>query len=162
VRIAALNMFQVHPDRWFLTVGQAQSRRHGRVLVGLFPPNKAPRPPKWNMKHHKLVWIFVKSECQAPLLTTFWRRFWSSLPRSASFLRGSEPFAELERIPSNLLFETKNNYVREVREKKGYKTTDLGKLWSNLCYCYEKALPSLLPLFWKGRGITPFSGTPTC
>ena len=30
-----------------------QSRRHGRVLVGLDPPNKAPTPPNWNMKDYK-------------------------------------------------------------------------------------------------------------
>jgi len=28
-----------------------QSRRHGRALVGLAPPNKSPSPPKWKREH---------------------------------------------------------------------------------------------------------------
>ena len=35
-------------------------------LVGLAPPNKAPSPPNWNMKHY-VSGMFVKFECQAPL-----------------------------------------------------------------------------------------------
>jgi len=49
------------------------------ATAGLALPNKAPSPPNRNMKHYKLVGIFVKFECQSPLhkrkapllLTTF-------------------------------------------------------------------------------------------
>jgi len=34
------------------------SCRYGGDLVGLSPPNKAPSPPNWNIKHYKLVEYF--------------------------------------------------------------------------------------------------------
>jgi len=30
-----------------------QSRRHGKVLVGLSPQTKLQAPPNWNVKHYK-------------------------------------------------------------------------------------------------------------
>jgi len=62
----------------------------GRGFWGLTPTNKAPRLPNWNMKHYKSVEILPifrvssppaqaqspQQKRKAPLLKTFWRRFW--------------------------------------------------------------------------------------
>jgi len=65
---------------------------------GLSPAKEAPSPPNWNMKHYKLVEFLSNLNAKpplherkapspkrkAPLLTTFWRRFW------VYFLLGNE------------------------------------------------------------------------
>ena len=50
-----------------------QSRCHG-AFGGLNPPNNAPSPPHWNMKHCKSVEVCQFLQCQDPLLKTFWQR----------------------------------------------------------------------------------------
>jgi len=67
-----------------------QFRRHRGALVGLDPRNKAPSPSNWNMNHYTSVeFLFsfrmsspphkrktTPQKRKAPLLKTFWRRFW--------------------------------------------------------------------------------------
>jgi len=55
-----------------------QIRHHG----GLIPPNNAPRPPKLNYAHYKLVEFLSyfrmsssPEKRKSPLLKTFWRQF---------------------------------------------------------------------------------------
>ena len=62
-----LNIYIISPEKGgnndesntFMSLRSAkaanQSRRHGRDLVGLAPPNKAPSPPNWNLKPYKSV-----------------------------------------------------------------------------------------------------------
>ena len=52
------------------------------ALVGLAPPNKAPSPPNWNIKHYKFVEFLSNLNVKPPLherkpslLTPFWPRF---------------------------------------------------------------------------------------
>ena len=62
------------------------------AFMGLALPNKAPRPPHWNMKHYiSAVFLSIcgvssppvqtqspPAETQSPLVKTFWRRFWAA------------------------------------------------------------------------------------
>ena len=50
-----------HTSCMLLVVVEIQSRRHGGALVGLDPPNKAPNPPNWNVKHYKYIefWLIL-------------------------------------------------------------------------------------------------------
>ena len=82
-----IGCYRGHPGQQ----GHLQSRRHGGGFGGLAPPNKAPSPPKLKHEHYKSVEILSILEClapphkpkalpqkrKAPLLKTFWRRFWS-------------------------------------------------------------------------------------
>ena len=71
-----------------------QSRRYWGAFGGLASPNKAPSPPPietWNTINQLRFCQFL--ECQAPphkpkapLLKTFWRRFWFSSHRKLMFL----------------------------------------------------------------------------
>jgi len=77
-------------NAWRFYCGLGSPVTTGR-LWWAYPPNKAPSTPKLKFETLKISGIFVKFECQAPLqerkaprykrkaplLTTFWRRFWA-------------------------------------------------------------------------------------
>jgi len=54
-----------NPDLYDFVGEPHQSRRHGGALVTLDPPNKAPWPPNWNMKHY-ILWNFCQIWMPSP------------------------------------------------------------------------------------------------
>jgi len=47
-------------------------------IGGLTPPNKAPSPPKWNMKHYKLAEFLWNANVKPPCTNVkppYWRLF---------------------------------------------------------------------------------------
>ena len=117
-----------------------QPRRHGGFGGLSHPQTKLQAPPNWNMKHYKLVEFLsnlnVKSplnERTAPLLTTFWRRFWyqSMLPLGSALLISdccilhhqttSSFFATVSYKVNACTNLTKRQYPRWIRNRVEYR-----------------------------------------